>query len=113
MNTIKAKINSLIQYAENNTIKVLPTLQDIRNIKEYAIVGSRQVRIVLLNRKIHKLADKLEKAQTKKWSLVQKNIAPLFNDSVQTYYEDDSVDYHKQNVLADICEEMEQVREEC
>ena len=103
MNTIKAKINSLIQYAENNTIKVLPTLQDIRNIKEYAIVGSRQVRIVLLNRKIHKLADKLEKAQTKKWSLVQKNIEPFVQE----------IDYHNEKVLADICEEMEQVREEC
>ncbi len=103
MNTIKAKINSFINYAENNTIKVLPTLQDIRNIKEYAIVGSRQVRIILLNRKIHKLADKLDKAQTKKWSLVNKNIEPFIQD----------IDHHNEKVLADICEEMEQVREEC
>lgn len=89
MKTIKAKINSFINYAENNTIKILPTLQDIRNIKEYAIVGSRQVRIVLLNHRINKLNIKLHKLESKKWKLVDKNIAPLFNDSVQTYYENE------------------------
>ena len=89
MKTIKAKINSFINYAENNTIKVLPTLQDIRNIKEYAVVGSRQLRIVILNHRINRLNAKLHKLDTKKWKLVNKNIAPLFNDSVQTYYENE------------------------
>lgn len=78
MKTIKAKINSFINYAENNTIKVLPTLQDIRNIKEYAIVGSRQVQIVLLNHRINRLNIKLHKLDKKKWELVDKNIEPLF-----------------------------------
>ena len=89
MKTIKAKINSFINYAENNTIKVLPTLPDIRNIKEYAVVGSRQLRIVILNHRINRLNAKLQKLDTKKWKLVNKNIAPLFNDSVQTYYENE------------------------
>ena len=61
MKTIKAKINSFIDYAENNTIKVLPTLQDIRNIKEYTIVGIRQLRIHRLRLKIHKLEQKKDK----------------------------------------------------
>ena len=87
MNTIKAKINSFINYAENNTIKVLPTLQDIRNIKEYAVVGSRQLRIVLLNHRINKLTTKLHKLETKKWKLVDKNIAPFFDQTSEQYLE--------------------------
>lgn len=58
-------------------------MQDINNIREYAVVGSRQLQIVLLNYRIQKLADKLEKAQLKKWSLVSKNID----------------EYHQQNAL--------------
>ena len=87
MKTIKSKINSFIQYAENNTIKVLPTLQDIRNIREYAVVGSRQLRIILLNHRINRLNIKLHKLDTKKWKLVNKNIAPLFDQTSEQYLE--------------------------
>ena len=76
MNTIKTKINSFINYAENNTIKVLPTLQDIRNIREFVPVAIRQYRITKLGNKIHKL-------QRKKDRLVDINVREFMNELKQ------------------------------
>ena len=103
MNTIKTKINSFINYANNNKMKILPTLQDIHDATEYIVVGSRHLRISLINNKISKLERKKDK-------LIQKNIAPFFKKQSQnclelTPQQEDEI--YRQKVLANYCEEME------
>lgn len=80
MNTIKSKINSFINYAENNTIKVLPTKQDILNIGEFVVVAIRQLRI-------HRLTLKINKLEKERAKLIDMNIAKYIDNHEPTTIE--------------------------
>lgn len=75
INHIKSEVNRVVRYASQKDIQILPTRQDILNIREFVPIAIRQYRITRLGNKIHRL-------QQKKDRLVDINIRE-FMDNLQ------------------------------
>lgn len=73
INHIKSEVNKVVRYASQKDIQILPTKQDILNIREFVPVAIRQYRITKLGNKIHKL-------QRRKDKLVDINVKEFIDD---------------------------------